>query len=197
MRFVVAILAGVLVAALTAWGLHSLMSAGDGKAGFPFALWSAPLFLGAVTAYVMANLAGNRRVAGASAEARTGALSFAATPDKARLYVSREGFIGMAAGLNITLDGAPLSQLKAPRFLSTEVEPGRHLLGAGFGGLAASQNRPAELLLEAQAGEVVVVAVGLSMGALKNTIVMQQVPLDDAVRRKLSRMKMVGVEEGG
>lgn len=191
MRFMVALLAGLVVFALVAWGERAVMDAIGDKSDPGTVFWFVPGMLGLLTAYLLANLAGNRRVGVASADARTAALAFTAPPGKARLYVYREGFIGMAAGLNITLDGAPLSQLKSPRFLSVEVDAGRHLIGAAFGGLAAAQNNPAELLVDAQPGEVVAVRAGLSMGAIKNTVTLQQVAVDDALRRRLSRMKMV------
>lgn len=100
MKFVVPVIAGLVVAFLVGFGLNFLMAAGgDGKGdggGPGLATLLPAVLLGVFTTYIMANLAGNRRVAGASDEARRGALAFTAPSDRARLYVVREGFLGMA-----------------------------------------------------------------------------------------------------
>lgn len=152
------------------------------------------MILGAFTAYILANLAGNRRVAAASDADREGALSFSAPANQARLYVVREGFVGKAAGMDVWVDGEHVTQLKAPRYASLLLPPGRHTVAAAFGGLAGAQNNPAEHVLGLEAGQTAVLRLNVSMGALKNSITLQSVPLDEALQRKLRGMKMVAAE---
>ncbi len=194
MKFLGPLLIGFAVAFVVGFGLTGLLSSAGVKNADWTVTWFPATFLGAFSAYIVGNLAGNRKVAAASDADRQAALTFAAPPGACRIYVVREGFVGKAAGLNVTLDGQPVTQLKAPRFTSVVTAPGRHVLGVGFGGLAGPQNTPAEEVLELAAGDVAAVRASISMGALKNTIRLERVPLDDTLRAKLARMTMVGPE---
>src|SRR5271169_442776 len=127
-------------------------------------------FIGVITAYLLANLAGNRKVAKASDADRARALTFEAPADKALLYIYREGFVGMAAGLNIAVDARDIAQLKSPRFTCVALSPGPHKVTAAFGGLAGPQNKPASFDVDAVAGGVTALRVGISMGLLQNGI---------------------------
>lgn len=187
-RYVRAIIAGFAVAFVISGGLGFLSAASGEHFGLVQAMPGA--IFGALTAYVMANLAGNRKVAVAGAGMLEDARAMRPPPGKALVYAYRDGFIGMAAGLDVKLDGVGLAQLKSPRFTCLTLDPGAHTLSGGFGGLAAAQNRPASIDFLAAPGEVHAFRFGVQMGALKNGVSIEAVAVSDA-RAKLSRMKMV------
>ncbi len=191
-KYIIAIVAGFAVAFAIAFGLSALQSAAGESMGFT--AWFAPIFFGALTAYLMANLAGNRKVAKASQEEKARALAFQPPEGQGLLIVYREGFVGRAAGLNLALDGREFAQLKAPRFTALTVSPGDHDLTAGFGGLAGPQNRQNLSKVSFQPGDVLAVKASLSMGMVQNTIKLEGVPVDDTLRRKLQGMPMVAPE---
>ena len=187
-KYTRAVLTGFAVAFVIGGGLGLL----SGATGRPFGFTEAlpGMILGATTAYLMANLAGNRKTAQAGGAMLDAARAMRPPPGKALVYAYREGFIGMAAGLDVQLDGAALAQLTSPRFTCLAVEPGPHTLSGGFGGLAGAQNRPASTEFTAQVGAVHAFRFGVKMGALKNGVKLE--PMDDAaaVKDRLSRMKM-------
>ncbi|MBV9994111.1 MAG: hypothetical protein JO127_02755 [Caulobacteraceae bacterium] len=150
--------------------------------------------MGAFTAYILANLAGNRKVAAASAAEREAALSFQPPEGKALAYLYREGFVAKAAGMNLSVDGREVVQLKSPRFTRLVLSPGRHVLVAGFGGLAGAQSKPATYDLDAKAGEVTILKIGAAMGLVQGNITIT--PADDlaAAKTRLSGMTMIAAE---
>jgi hypothetical protein len=147
--------------------------------------------LGIFTFYILANLAGNRKIAVATDAERIQALKFEAPADKALLYIYREGFVGMAAGLNITVDGKDVTQLKSPRFTYVTLAPGAHTVTAAFGGLAGPQNKPATLEFPVEAGGIIAVRVTLAMGLMRNSITIGREPDLGAVQAKLANTIMV------
>lgn len=189
MKYVMPLVWGFVVAFLVGFGLKQLETAAGEPLGIT--LWLAPMFLGALTAFVLANLAGNRKVAAASGAERQAALSSPPPAGKALLVVWREGFVGMAAGLNVTVDGVARAQLKSPRFVVIPLEPGVHEVNAAFGGLAGAQNNASAVRLTVAAGETAVIKATLSMGALKNTVNLNLVEDVEAARRKLAGVTMV------
>src|SRR5882724_4831679 len=86
--------------------------------------WWFPAFMGAFTYYILFNLSGTRKESKADAAALADAMAFAAPAGQARVYVLRTGFAGKAAWMDVLLDGAPLAQLKSPRFTVADVAPG-------------------------------------------------------------------------
>jgi hypothetical protein len=146
--------------------------------------------VGVFTAYILANLAGNRKVATADAGAKAAALAMAPPPGKALVYAYRDGFVGMAAGLNVSVDDKPVAQLKSPRFTCVAVSPGVHSLGAAFGGLAGPQNKGAQVEVPAAAGGVYVFKLGVSMGALQNSIKAEPMTDLTPAKAKMSGMSM-------
>lgn len=149
------------------------------------------VFAGAFTAYIMANLAGNRAGVAASDADRAAAASLTPPPGKALVIVYREGFVAMAAGMNLALDGREFAQIKGGKFTAITVEPGEHELAAGFGGLAGPQNNAAIVSFVARDGLVFAYRATVSMGAVKNSIVLATAPEDrDALSTKLTRMPM-------
>jgi len=177
-----------VVAFIVGFGL-SFLFASRGVSGDGLPTWIGLLF-GAITAYALSNLAGIRKVATADQAARTAALAMAPPPGKALIYLYREGFVGMAAGLNVAVDGKTIAQLTSPRFTCCVVSPGPHTLSAAFGGLAGPQNRSEAVEVMASPASVHVYRLSLSLGALKNTI--KATPVTDlaAAKATLGRMKM-------
>lgn len=154
-----------------------------------------PLTIGAIAGYALYNLSGNRHVEEADPETQRRALAFeAAPPGQTALYLIRTGFVGMAAGMNVEIDGKHVAQLKSPRFTRIDVPNGHHVIRASFGGGLAPQSNPAELSIEAKPeDEIQIFELGLGMGALKNSIRITPATVDTA-RVKISGMKMVKAE---
>lgn len=191
-RYIWPVVWGFIVAALLGFGIARL----EALAGEPMGFWgkASPWFFGFLTFFLLANLAGNRKVKGATSAERAAVLNAPPPEGKVLLVVYREGFVGMAAGLNISVDGVVRAQLKSPRFTVFTLEPGRHEVNAGFGGLAGAQNNQGAYAFDARTGQVVAVRATLSMGALKNTVRLEEMPDIEAVRAKLANVKMVKPE---
>lgn len=185
---------GFAVAFVLIFGL-STWAASMGTS-FGIANWIFGGFIGAFVAFIGGNLAGNRKVAIASGEERNTTLSFQPQPGHALLVIYREGFVGMAAGMNVNLDGQPVAQLKSPRFTALNLTPGEHVVTFGFGGLAKAQNHQAEVVVPAVDGQVIALKATMAMGALKNTIAVEWVEAyPSELREKLARMKMVAADQ--
>lgn len=194
MKYVGPLIWGFAVAFVLGFGLNSLERAAGEPLGFMTI--GIPLFFGALVAYLLANLAGNKKVAKASAAERHEALKLEPPAGQALLVVYREGFVGMAAGLNVTVDGKVRAQLKSPRFVVLPLEPGVHEVNAGFGGLAGPQNNAGIVRLTIAAGEVAVLRATLAMGAFKNSVNLQLAEDAAGARAKLANMTMVKPIEG-
>jgi len=152
------------------------------------------LGIGLVVAYLLSNLAGNRKVAAAGAAERQQAMRMAPPAEKAMLIPYREGFVAKMAGLDLAIDGKPFAQLLSPQFTCVLLTPGSHTLTGAFGGLAGAQSKPASWAFEAAPGSVLAVridsALGMVQGAVKFT-------LDgdlDKVKKKMDRMRMAAVD---
>ena len=190
-KIVVWAIVGFFVAVLVSGALSFLMVANGARAGF------APMmvggFLGVFVAYIGGNLAGNRKTPKASGEQKEAALQLTPAAGEALLIVYREGFVGMAAGMNVVLDGKPVAQLKSPRFTVLSIPAGDHGLQLGFGGLARAQNRDSEWRFTAAPGEVVAFRAVMAMGALKNAIQVVRVESASSVELYALRTKLSGV----
>ena len=147
------------------------------------------LSAGLIVGIVLFNLSGNRKVSAADPAARTRALSFAAEPGKAALYLVRTGFVGKAAGMNMNVDGREVAQLKSPNFTCIALTPGNHTLIVSFGGGLAGQTKPAEMAFSAAGGEVIVLHITMGLGALKNPIAIARADVN-TMRGQISGMKM-------
>ncbi|MBB5712285.1 hypothetical protein [Sphingomonas xinjiangensis] len=143
--------------------------------------WFIGLSFGVVVSVIYMALAGNRRVPIADAATREAALR-PLSDGTGRLIVYRHGFIGKAAGVDVSVDGAVRTQLKSPRFAALSLTPGRHVIETEV------QNRrsdPMEIAIGAN--ETVVVQVIVTFG--KTKLVQQQ---DfDGMRASLSKTPMV------
>ena len=153
-----------------------------------------PVVLGVMVFFALQMRSGNRKEVRIDAALRQSSLSAAAPAGQALLYVYREGFMGKMVGWNVSLDGTALAQLRSPRFTQTTLSPGSHTLAVSLGGMAGTQNKPAETTFNAQPGEVIVMAMKSKMGALSNTLFFVREPDAPAALQKLSNMPMVAAE---
>lgn len=179
-----------LVAFAVAFGISFLLSL---FGGFDTTTALVGAVAGVITFIVMNNLSGNRNVAGADAATRTRALAFETVADKTAVYLVRTGFVGMAAGMNISIDGKPVAQLKSPRFTRVDVAPGAHTVTAAFGGGLAGQTKPVDFALNGAAGEIVVLKLSMGMGAMKNPVQIERLSVE-SVRNELAGMQMAAAD---
>ena len=188
-KYVPALVTGFVVCVAISFVLGFAASASGQPPSSP--IWLPGLIFGAITAFAMANLVGTKGSKAATPAQKEAALAFRAEPGQALLIVFREGFVGKAVGLNLVLDGVAAAQLKSPRFTALSIGPGAHTLSAGFGGLAASQNRPVEEAFTVAAGDVVAFRAVMSMGMAKNTIRLERIDDRASLASKLKAMIMV------
>lgn len=191
-KYVPAIVVGFLVAFVVSAGFSMLLtSAGASPGILPMFVGG---FLGVFTAYIMANLAGTKRGRAATAEQKQAVLDFRPEPGKAMLIVFREGFVGMAAGMDLLVDDQFVAQLKSPRFSAISVEPGGHQISMAFGGLAGKQNKPTLEGFIAAPGEVIAFRATMQMGMTKNRIVVDRISADQDLVQRLKPMIMIAPE---
>ena len=184
-KYVPAIITGLIVMFVL-----SLILGAVGFSGF--ALWYIPFFVGGITAYLMANLQGTKGGPLASEAQKTAVLGLRPSPGKGLILIHRQGFVGKMAGMEVTLDGRVLAQLKSPQFTAVEVEPGPHSIGFGFVGLAAAQNKPEVVQTTVVEGQVVAWRATVSMGMTsKNTITVERDEQVQTLADELRRTKMV------
>ncbi|HMO76103.1 MAG TPA: hypothetical protein PKD99_08935 [Sphingopyxis sp.] len=128
----------------------------------------APLFLIGVIGFCIWALSSNKSGAKADPAALAEARAMKAPEGKARIYVTRRGFVGALQGVNISLDGDAAGQIKSGQMLMADVEPGTHHIRASTA--KAKLAHAAELEVEVGAGGVVVIDAMLEMGALKGSV---------------------------
>jgi hypothetical protein len=187
-KTVQAILLGGGVALVVAFGLSFLFAVvGAPSGGLPVLLG---VLMGVFTAYIFGNLAGNRKIANASASDQAAALNRAPPPGKALVYLYREGFVAKLAGLNLAIDGKPVGQIKSPAFTCIVVSPGAHNVSAAFGGLAGAQSRGEDCRIDVDAGQGVAVRMAIKMGMVQGSVDMTVESDMAAVRGKLAKMPM-------
>ncbi|GGL31871.1 hypothetical protein [Caulobacter rhizosphaerae] len=188
-KYVPAVVTGLVVSVALSFVLGFAASASGQPPSSP--IWLPGLIFGAITTFAMANLVGTKGSKAATPAQKEAALAFRAEPGQALLIVFREGFVGKAVGLNLVLDGVAAAQLKSPRFTALSIAPGAHVLAAGFGGLAASQNRPVEERFTAAPGDLMAFRAVMSMGMAKNTIRLERVDDRATLAAKLKAMTMI------
>jgi len=110
------------------------------------------------------NKGGQKADTAAVAEART----MRAPDGKARIYVTRRGFVAALQGMDVTLDGVAKGQIKSGQMLMADVEPGTHHLHVATA--KAKLANAAELDIEVGAGGVIVIDAMIEMGALKGSV---------------------------
>ncbi len=87
---------------------------------------------------------------------------------KARIYVTRRGFVAALQGMDVTLEGVAKGQIKSGQMLMADVPPGTYRLHVATA--KAKLARPADLEIDVGAGGVVVVDAMIEMGALKGGV---------------------------
>jgi hypothetical protein len=157
----------------------------DGPAYILYGLGIAALF-----AYILSNLAGNRKVAAAGAAERQLAMDMRPPAGKALLIPYREGFVAKLAGLNLALDGQEFVQLTSPKFACVVISPGRHTLAGAFGGFAGAQSKAATWDFEAPEGGVVIVRINSRMGLVQGAVVFTPETDRATVKKKIDGFQM-------
>jgi hypothetical protein len=183
-KYLPRILIGVVVGVVLAF-LMSMINGWDNQSVL------TGVFGGVATAYILSNLAGNRKVDVASADDRGKALQLTPPPGKALVVVYREGFVAKLAGMNMAIDGTEVAQLKAPRFTLIAVPPGAHTLTTAFGGLAGAQSKGGSYEFSAPEGGVVAIRIGVRMGMVQGAFDYSQQADLAQVRNKLAGMPLV------
>ncbi|WP_307511403.1 hypothetical protein [Brevundimonas vesicularis] len=191
-KYIPAIVVGFLVALLVSAGLAFFFSSAGADAGYLPLMVGA--FLGVFTAYIMANLAGTKLGKAATREQKQAVLGFSPEPGHALLIVYREGFVGKAAGMDLSVDDRFVAQLKSPRFTAISVLPGGHQLSMAFGGLAGKQSKPTVEGFIAAPGDVIAFRATMQMGMMKNRIVVERITTDQDLVRRLTPMIMIAPE---
>ena len=157
----VAIVGGVAFVVSTLLGMLAAAAGPNAERGTPS--WFIGMVLGVTVGSFYLLLAGNRKVRLAGGAERIRALG-GPEAGQAQLLVVREGFIGKLAGVDVLIDGAPVTQLKSPRFAALPLAPGRHEVVARVQGKSTEP-----LTVDAGAGETVVVRIEMGIGKAKLT----------------------------
>jgi hypothetical protein len=135
------------------------------------------------------NLSSNRKVAKADPAVRQAAIDFMApAPGAAALYVIREGFIGMAVGMDVEIDGRVMTQLKSPRFTRMDMAAGRHVFKAHF----TASKEPAVLDLDLAPGEIAAVRLSFSTQAVGSKVQAERIDAA-SIRTKLPGIQMAAL----
>jgi hypothetical protein len=135
---------------------------------------------GIFAGYIAFNLSGTKGGATVSGDVKTSWLAFNTPAAGAAIYLVRTGFVGKIAGMNITLGGQTVAQLKSPQFTRIEVAPGKHQISTAMSGGAGAQANASTIDLDLGEGEIAILHLTLSMGALKNQVSIAQMSPDTA-----------------
>lgn len=126
------------------------------------------LLIGGIVIFCFWALSSNKGGAKGDTAATADARTMQATEGKARIYVTRRGFVAALQGMDVTLDDAAKGQIKSGQMLMADVAPGTHRLHVATA--KAKLARPAELEIDVGAGGVVVIDAMIEMGALKGGV---------------------------
>lgn len=121
------------------------------------------------------NKGGKKADTAATADART----MQAPDGKARIYITRRGFVAALQGMDVTLDESAKGQIKSGQMLMADVAPGTHHIHVATA--KAKLARPAELEIDVGADGVVVIDAMIEMGALKGGVKLTRL---DAVKAR-------------
>jgi len=180
----------VAVSVLVGLFMNLLESLAGEKLNFSMSV-ILPVMLGGFTYTYLSNVSGTRKEAKADDAARADALNFAVPAGRARVYVLRTGFLGKAVGMDITMDGHVVAQLKSPRFTVIDVAPGAHEWCARFSGGAGTQRHgDCTAQVNVAAGSAIVLKVLTKLELTKHRLLFAEVPLDIA-RAEIARATMV------
>lgn len=126
------------------------------------------VLFGGIIVFCIWALSSNKGGAKADTAATAEARAMQAPEGKARIYITRRGFVAALQGMDVTLDRSAKGQIKSGQMLMAEVAPGTHHIYVATA--KAKLARPAELEIEVSAGGVVVIDAMIEMGALKGGI---------------------------
>jgi hypothetical protein len=184
-----AILAGVLVAGLIGFGVTFALAAAGAE---PMSsIWIVSGLIGGFVTLGLMNLAGNKPVHLADEKARTAALSLKPPPGTGLVIVLREGFMGKAQGIDVTLNGRELAQLKSPRFTATTVQPGHYTLNAAFAGQMNLGSAPGTASFDLGSGQVALFRITTAMKMTTSDVVLTRIDDPASIAGKLAKTKMV------
>lgn len=128
----------------------------------------APLLLIGIVGFCIWALSSNKSGTKADPAALAEARQMQAPAGKARIYVTRRGFVAALQGMDVTLDGTAKGQIKSGQMLMADVEPGAHHIHVGTA--KAKLAKASEIEVDVGAGGVVVIDAMLEMGALKGEV---------------------------
>jgi len=126
------------------------------------------LFFGGVIVFCIWALSGNKGGKRADTAALAEARTMRAPEGKARIYVTRRGFVAALQGMDVTLDGVAKGQIKSGQMLMADVEPGTHHLHVATAKTKLA--KAAEFDIDVGAGDVAVIDAMIEMGALKGSV---------------------------
>lgn len=119
----------------------------------------------AIVGLIVWSLSSNKSGKKADTATLADARAMRAPEGKARIYVTRRGFVAALQGMNVTLDDTAKGQIKSGQMLMADVAPGTHRLHAAMAkGIMANAGTTE---IEVAAGEVVVIDAMFEMSALK------------------------------
>ncbi|RJF87043.1 hypothetical protein D3874_08415 [Oleomonas cavernae] len=184
-----AVLAGMLIASLIGFGVTFALAAAGVE---PMSsIWIVSGLIGGFVTLGLMNLAGNKPVTLADEKTRAAALSLTPPPGTGLVIVLREGFVGKAQGMDVTLNGRELAQLKSPRFTATTVPPGQYVLKAAFAGQMNLGSAPGTATFDLGSGQVALFRLTTAMKMTTSDVVLTHLEDPAAVVRKLAKTKMV------
>ena len=147
----------------------------------------APLFLIGVVIFCIWALSSNKSGKKADPAALAEARQMRAPDGKARIYVTRRGFVAALQGMNVTLGGAQ-GQIKSGQMLVADVAPGSYVIHVATA--KAKLAKPAEIAIDVGAGGVVVVDAMIEMGALKGSVTLTRLDAAQA-RENVNATKLI------
>lgn len=186
-------LRAILIGVLVAFAIGFAISFGMTLAGAEpiSSTWIVAGVIGSFVTLGLMNVAGNKPVAIADEKTKAAALALKPPPGTGQVIVFREGFFGKANGIDVTLDGRYVAQLKSPRFTVITAPPGRHVLKTALGGQMNAGSAPGEAAFDLASGQTLAFRVGLAMKMTTSSVTLEQLADPAAAAAKLARIKMV------
>jgi hypothetical protein len=123
-------------------------------------MWLVGLAIVGFIGFAIWSLMKNKSVIKASPEEKKTALQFVTDPTQGVIYIYRNQYMGLLAGMDVILDGAFIGQTRGYCFYRLVVAPGTHV----FSGAKSCQNT---LSVEIGAGQIAYVEQEVVVGAIK------------------------------
>lgn len=157
-------------------------------------LMLAAIFFMALIGYIIWALSNNRGAKKADEAQQVHAKAMKASDGKARIYITRRGFVASMQGVDVVIAGIAKGQIKSGQMLMAEVSPGSYSISVNAA--KASLAKGADMDVPVVDGEVVVLAVAFEMGALKGTLLLDRCD-DQQARNNVAHNKLMLWEDGG